>query len=144
MDFNWNFCPENDLERKTGLDNSHVMGYKEREHSAQGDGLPAKGEAGRDTRPAQRENAKLKHKKETAIMDTFEKIRALLAEQLDIDPAKITMDSDIMGDFEADSLDIVDMVMTLEDEFGIEVPDDAIENLRTVGDVVKFVDSHKG
>ncbi len=69
-------------------------------------------------------------------MDTFEKIRALLAEQLDVDPAKITMDSDIMSDFEADSLDIVDMVMTLEDEFGIEVPDDAIESLRTVGDVV--------
>ena len=68
----------------------------------------------------------------------------LTAPQLDIDPAKITMDSDIMGDFEADSLDIVDMVMTLEDEFGIEVPDDAIENLRTVGDVVKFVDSHQG
>ena len=62
-------------------------------------------------------------------MDTFEKIRALLAEQLDVDPAKITMD-------------IVDMVMTLEDEFGIEVPDDAIESLRTVGDVVNFVDSH--
>ena len=76
-------------------------------------------------------------------MDTFEKIRALLAEQLDIDPAKITMDSDIMGDFEADSLDIVDMVMTLEDEFGIEVPDDAIENLRQVGDVVTLGDSHK-
>ena len=75
-------------------------------------------------------------------MDTFEKIRALLAEQLDIDPEKITPDSDIMSDFEADSLDIVDMVMTLEDEFGIEVPDDAIESLRTVGDVVKFVDSH--
>ena len=49
-------------------------------------------------------------------MDVFEKIRALLAEQLDIDPSKITMDSDIMSDFEADSLDIVDMVMTLEDE----------------------------
>ena len=69
-------------------------------------------------------------------MDTFEKIRALLAEQLDLDPAKITMESDIMNDFEADSLDIVDMVMTLEDEFGIEVP-------RTVGDVVNFVDSHQ-
>ena len=49
-----------------------------------------------------------------------------------------------MSDFEADSLDIVDMVMTLEDEFGIEVPDEAIENLRTVGDVVNFVDSQKG
>ena len=67
-------------------------------------------------------------------MDTFEKIRALLAEQLDVDPAKITLESDIMSDFEADSLDIVDMVMTLED--------DAIESLRTVGDVVNFVDSH--
>ena len=77
-------------------------------------------------------------------MDTFDKIRELLAEQLDIEPAKIRMESDIMSDFEADSLDIVDMVMTLEDEFGIEVPDDAIENLRTVGDVVEFVDSHKG
>ena len=48
-------------------------------------------------------------------MDTFEKIRALLAEQLDIDPANITMERFIMSDFEADSLDIVDMVMTLED-----------------------------
>lgn len=76
-------------------------------------------------------------------MDTFETIRALLAEQLDIDPAKITMDSDIMNDFEADSLDLVDMVMTLEDEFGIEVPDDAIETLHTVGDVVRFVDEHR-
>ena len=75
-------------------------------------------------------------------MDTFEKIRALLAEQLDIDPAKITMDSDIMGDFEADSLDIVDMVMTLEDEFDIEIPDEDVEKLRTVGSVVSYVEDH--
>ena len=68
----------------------------------------------------------------------------MLSEQLDVDPAMITLESYIMSYFEADSLDIVDMVMTLEDEFGIEVPDDAIENLRTVGDEVKFVDSHKG
>ena len=77
-------------------------------------------------------------------MDTFERIRELLAEQLDVDEDKITMESDILEDFEADSLDIVDMVMTLEDEFGIEVPDDAIENLHTVGDVVRFVDSQLG
>ena len=74
-------------------------------------------------------------------MDTLEKIRALLAEQLDIDPAKITMDSDIMGDFEADSLDIVDMVMTLEEEFRNEVPDDAIENLRKQGQPVTLISS---
>ena len=72
---------------------------------------------------------------------TFGKIRSLLAEQLGIEPEQITMDSDLLNDFEADSLDIVDMVMTLEDEFGIEVPDDAIENLHTVGDVVRYVDS---
>ena len=75
-------------------------------------------------------------------MDTFEKIRALLAEQLDVDPAKITLESDIMSDYEADSLAIVDMVMTLQDEIGIEVPAASIESLRTVGDVVNFVDSH--
>lgn len=75
-------------------------------------------------------------------MDTFERIRELLAEQLDIDEEKITMDSDILEDFEADSLDVVDMVMTLEDEFGVEIPDEDIENFRTVGDVVRFVDDN--
>ena len=72
-------------------------------------------------------------------MDTFEKIRALLAEQLDVDPAKITLESDIMSDFEADSLDIVDMVMTLEDEFGIEL--DTEENPKTVGEFVDTVEA---
>ena len=75
-------------------------------------------------------------------MDTFERIRELLAEQLDIDEDKITMDSDILDDFEADSLDVVDMVMTLEDEFGVEVPDEQIENFHTVGDVVRYVEEN--
>ena len=75
-------------------------------------------------------------------MDTFERIRELLAEQLDIDEEKITMDSNILEDFEADSLDVVDMVMTLEDEFGVEIPDDDIENFHTVGDVVRFVEDN--
>ena len=75
-------------------------------------------------------------------MDTFERIRELLAEQLDIDEDKITMDSDILEDFEADSLDVVDMVMTLEDEFGLEVPDEQIENFHTVGDVVRYVEEN--
>ena len=73
-------------------------------------------------------------------MDTFERIRELLAEQLDIDEEKITMDSNILEDFEADSLDVVDMVMSLEDEFGVEIPDEEIENLHTVGDVVRYVE----
>ena len=52
------------------------------------------------------------------------------------------MDSDILEDFEADSLDVVDMVMTLEDEFGVEVPDEQIENFHTVGDVVRYVEEN--
>ena len=75
-------------------------------------------------------------------MDTFERIRELLAEQLDIDEEKITMDSNILEDFEADSLDVVDMVMSLEDEFGVEIPDEQIENLHTVGDVVRYVEDN--
>ena len=66
---------------------------------------------------------------------TFEKIRGFLAEQLGVDASQITMDSDLLNDFEADSLDIVDMVMTLEDEFGIEVPDEQVENV-TVQELV--------
>lgn len=72
----------------------------------------------------------------------FEKIRAILAEQLDIDEDRITMDSNLAEDFDADSLDVVDVVMSLEDEFGIEVPDEAIEELHTVGDVVRFVEEN--
>ena len=75
-------------------------------------------------------------------MDVFERIRAMLAEQLDIEEDKITMESDILEDFEADSLDVVDMVMTLEDEFGIEIPDEEIEHLHTVGDVVRYVEEN--
>ena len=76
-------------------------------------------------------------------MDVFERIREMLAEQLEIEPEKITMESDILEDFEADSLDVVDMVMSLEDEFGIEIPDEQVENLRTVGDVVRYVEENR-
>ena len=72
----------------------------------------------------------------------FERVREIICDQLDLDEDRVTMDSNLLEDFDADSLDIVDLSMTLEDEFGIEVPDDAIESLRTVGDVVNFVDSH--
>lgn len=75
-------------------------------------------------------------------MDTFERVSKMLAEQLSVDEDKITMDSNILDDFEADSLDIVDMVMNLEDEFGAEIPDEDVENLRTVGDVVRYIEEN--
>ena len=72
----------------------------------------------------------------------FERIREVICDQLELEEDKVTMDSDIMEDFEADSLDVVDLVMSIEDEFGLEVPDDQIENFRTVGDVVRYIEEN--
>ena len=72
----------------------------------------------------------------------FERIREIICDQLDLEEDKVTMDSDFMEDFEADSLDVVDLVMSIEDEFGLEVPDDQIENFRTVGDVVRYIEEN--
>ena len=72
----------------------------------------------------------------------FERIREIICDQLDLEEDKVTMDSDIMEDFEADSLGVVDLVMSIEDEFGLEVPDDQIENFRTVGDVVRYIEEN--
>ena len=73
----------------------------------------------------------------------FEKLREIISEQLEISEELITMESDLMEDFDADSLDLVDLVMSVEDEFGVEVPEEAVENLKTVGDVVKFIEENK-
>lgn len=72
----------------------------------------------------------------------FEQIRAILCEQLDLEEDAVTMDSDIMEDFDADSLDLADLVMTMEDEFHLEVPDEEIEKFRTVGDIVRYVEDN--
>ncbi len=70
----------------------------------------------------------------------FEKIRTILCDQLDLEEDNVTMNSDIMDDFEADSLDVVDLVMSIEDEFSVEVADEEIENFKTVGDVVRYIE----
>lgn len=73
----------------------------------------------------------------------FEKVKTLLAEQLDADIDAITMDTDIGNDLGADSLDVVEMIMSLEDEFGIQVPDEKIEEIKTVGDLVNYIQSQQ-
>lgn len=71
----------------------------------------------------------------------FEQIASLLAEQLGIPQSKITMDSDILKDLGADSLDVVELMMNLEDTTGKTIPDDKVSDLKTVGDVVRLVES---
>lgn len=77
-------------------------------------------------------------------MSTFEKIRDIIAEQLDVsDKNSIAETSVITDDLGADSLDVVDLVMAIEDEFSVEIPEDQVENIKTVGDIVKYVDDKK-
>ena len=70
----------------------------------------------------------------------FEKVRAIIVEQLDVDEEKVTLTANIQDDLGADSLDIVDLVMSFEEEFDTEIPDEQVENIKTVGDIVKFIE----
>ena len=70
----------------------------------------------------------------------FEKVRDMLAEQLEIDPETITMDTNILEDLEADSLDFVELVTSIEDEFDIVITDEAVGDFKTVRQVVEFLE----
>ena len=71
----------------------------------------------------------------------FEKVKDILVDQLDVEEGVVTMEASIADDLGADSLDVVDLVMSLEDEFDIEIPEE-IENIKTVGDVVKYIEDN--
>ena len=73
-------------------------------------------------------------------MDIFEQVKKILCDQLDLEEEQVNEDSEVIEDLGADSLDIVDLVMTLEEEFDTEIPDEDIENLKTVGDIVKYIE----
>ena len=73
----------------------------------------------------------------------FDKIKDIIVDQLDVDADKVTMNASIAEDLGADSLDIVDLVMSLEEEFDMEIPDDAVEGIKTVGDIVKFIEDNQ-
>ena len=73
----------------------------------------------------------------------LEKIKTILAEKLDIDTAGITEDTDFKEDLGIDSLDLFELTMALEDEYGIEIPSEDLEKIVTVGDVVEYVNAHK-
>ena len=75
-------------------------------------------------------------------MDVFEKVKKILFDQLDLEEEQVTEEAEVIEDLGADSLDIVDLVMTLEEEFDTEIPDEDIENLKTVGDIVKYIEDH--
>jgi len=71
----------------------------------------------------------------------FEKVREIIAAQLNVDEEKITMDTSLVEDLKADSLDVVEMIMDLEEAYNIEIPDEELVNLRTVGDIAAYLES---
>jgi acyl carrier protein len=73
-------------------------------------------------------------------MDILEKVKAVVVEKLGVEPEQVTPEARFIEDLNADSLDIVELVMGLEDEFGLEISDEEAEGIRTVGDAVKFIE----
>lgn len=72
----------------------------------------------------------------------YEKIKEILCNQLDIEEDKVTMDADIIEELGADSLDVVDLIMSLEDEFDCEIPDNVADSIKTVGDLVRYIENN--
>lgn len=76
------------------------------------------------------------------IIMVFEKVKSIIVDQLDVDEDKVTPNASITDDLGADSLDVVDLVMSFEEEFDIEIPDEQVENIKTVGDIVKYIEEN--
>lgn len=78
------------------------------------------------------------------MSDLLEKVKSIIAEQLNVDESEVTPEAHFIDDLGADSLDTVELVMALEEEFGIEISDEDAEKIQTVGDVIKYIEQHKG
>ena len=76
------------------------------------------------------------------MSETFDKISEVIADKLGVEPSKITPEAKFVEDLGADSLDTVELVMQLEDEFNLEIPDEEAEKLTTVGSVVEYIEGH--
>ena len=77
------------------------------------------------------------------IIMIFDKIKDIIIEQLQVEESDVNMDTNLMKDLSADSLDAVEIIMAIEDEYGIEIPDEEAEKMQTVGDLVRCVEENK-
>ena len=75
--------------------------------------------------------------------EIFNKIKDMIADNFDVDKDKITEDTNFMNDLDADSIDLVEFILQLEDEFGAEIPDDEAEKIKTIGDAVSYIKAHQ-
>ena len=78
------------------------------------------------------------------MSDTQDRVHKIVIEHLGVEADKVTPEASFIDDLGADSLDIVELVMAFEEEFGVEIPDDAAEKITTVGDATSYIEEHKG
>ncbi len=78
------------------------------------------------------------------MSDIAARVKKIVVEHLGVEEAKVTENASFIDDLGADSLDTVELVMAFEEEFGVEIPDDAAEKITTVGDATKYIEEHKG
>jgi acyl carrier protein len=78
------------------------------------------------------------------MSETADRVKKIVVEHLGVEPDKVTEDASFIDDLGADSLDIVELVMAFEEEFGVEIPDDAAEKITTVHDAIDYIDQNKG
>ncbi|MCD8180535.1 MAG: acyl carrier protein [Firmicutes bacterium] len=76
------------------------------------------------------------------MMEEFERVKDVIVDQLSVDAEEVTMEASFVDDLGADSLDVVELIMGLETEFDIEIPDEDAEKISTVGDAVEYIKSH--
>ncbi len=77
------------------------------------------------------------------MADTFNEIKAIIVELLGVDEGKVSMDARFREELDADSLDLVELIMAFEDKFGAEISDEDAQKITTVGEAVKYIDEHK-
>ena len=77
------------------------------------------------------------------MADTFDKVKEIIVDKLGVDEGAVKMEAAFIEDLGADSLDIVDLVMALEEEFGIDIPDEEAQNIKSVGDAVNYIKGHQ-
>jgi acyl carrier protein len=77
------------------------------------------------------------------MSDTYAEVKSIIVDLLGVDESKVTMDASFRDDLEADSLDLVELIMAFEDKFGAEISDEDAQSITTVGGAVKYIDAHK-
>jgi len=78
------------------------------------------------------------------VASVYERVQSIVAERLGVDEEKVTREAEFIGDLNADSLDLVEVIMAMEQEFDLEIKDEDAENIRTVADAVQYIDEHGG